>query len=279
MRSGLLLLLVLSVFCGCSDMETGDLSGEPALSEIPLDVSLRDDIVVVGGDLILDVRGAGTLVPSGTLVELTGTLNGNALSATINAAYMPVEGGLEVVIGWDALDVILGASGDADFIGTIRVEVPDLGAELVGVGEVSSASVGIRQVLDPDVDVPGFFEVFANDLTTLVGVGALRPSEGTTELIFEGEFIPDGGAAEDISGALPVTAGASRGQWQVAWPVSAVGIRPGTFTVTATPTNTHRISGEVRQGQALPLQDGMAAGWPQLSRHIGLRDNHPPRCT
>lgn len=254
-RSSVLLLLALLLAlpsCGDEPKEIPPTSG--ATEELPIQVKLVDETIVPGGSLLIEVRDAGTIVPASALVFVEGQLDGQTIEANINAAYAQENDVLLLEVTWDALSVLLGVDGDADFAGSIQVEIPDLGGELVGKGQIQLATLFLRRTLDPEVDVPDFFEIFVNDETALSGDGVLRDGEGATELLFDGEFVPETGAPESISGTLPVKVGAHRRDWLVSWPSTTIGIRPGTFNGTVTPRNSHAVSGDVLEGDPIAVE-------------------------
>jgi hypothetical protein len=251
----LTLLIALAVFLpACSEDAEDPPTQGGTEQEISIDVKNVDETIVPGGSLVLEVREAGAIVPAAALVLIEGDLDGQTISASINAAYRQDNDVLLLEVTWDALSIVLGVEDAADFAGSIVVELPDLGGELVGRGQIQLASLFIRRNLEPVVDVPEIIEIFVNDQTPLAGDGVLRAGEGATEMIFEGEFIPETGAPEDITGVLPVTVGANRREWLVGWPSTTIGIRPGVFTGTVTPRNVHSAFDEILEGDTVDVE-------------------------
>ena len=248
MRSGwrwCVLVLACLASSGCGD-EVPVPPGAPAEQILDIQLTLVDETIVLGGSLLCKVEGAGAIVPAAARVVLNGAIDGRPVEASIGADFVETSQGLDVSVGWDKLVNILAISGEAEFQGSLRVELDDLGGGLKGIDELPTAIIFFRESLRPGLDLPSQLEIFADDQLRFPAEGLLRPGEGTTDLLVDGTFSPtDGSAATLVSAVLPVAVGASRQDAVVHWSVVVFGIKPGSFSGTLRPVNNHELGGRL----------------------------------
>lgn len=240
-------LLTASLFASCE--EEPNLEQPTEVQELPVDASLRDTLVVSGGELIIDVDGAGLLVPGSARVAFIGDVDGVNTAATLEAS---VEEGNSLVlrVSWDTLTAGLGVSGSSILEGTLEVGVDDLSGLVRGVGVIFDARIETVEGLTPELELDATYDIFINERTRVPGSGALRASEGTTRVRIEGTFTTNTGGSQAISEELALEpATGPRTELELHWPPWLFGVQPGSFTGTLTPVNAG-VQGGDREGTA-----------------------------
>lgn len=254
LRSVLLGCLGAWLLCGGAGCGADDPMPPATSQEVTVEVqaALVDPTILTGGSLLIDVTQAGALIPSGARLLFDGQINGQALDAELSVDLEQRDQGYRLALSWDKLSGILGAQAGTTWSGTITVKIDDLGGELTGQARLED-NLAFLEALDPGLLPPASSELFLNEVVSMPARGVLRQGEGFTEVIAEGVFLPEGGQEIPVTTALPVEVGADRAEARVGWLASRLGIRPGVFTGTLTPRNTH-TNGEVRTGDAFEVE-------------------------
>lgn len=226
----------LAALWGCAKVEP---ASPPPVQTVPITASLVDDTVVFGGSMLLEVDGAGVLVPADAVVKFSGQVGDRRVDAEVGALFTESDKGLELEVIWADFAQTFQIGGPVDFSGSMLVTVTDLGGRLRGQGVLSDVTVRFREALSPSITVPETLEIFCNDLRSFGAQGILRSGEGATNLSLSGRFTPDdGGPVVDVAEVVPVSVGASRQEAVVLWS-TALGIKPGVFEGRVQLVNSH----------------------------------------
>ena len=122
----------------------------PSVETVPIDASLVDTVLVAGGPLRIDVRGAGVLVPLRAMVGAQGAVDGTSLpeERVLEGEFETSEQGvLQVSVPWERLSQELGLDTNGTFQGRLTVVVEDLGKLLEGVDVIDDATVQVLSLI------------------------------------------------------------------------------------------------------------------------------------
>jgi hypothetical protein len=216
----------------------------PAVQDLPLSPFLVDGTVVGGGSLLVQVQGAALLDPRRAVITLEGVIdNVEPIEESFVATMEEGPGDtLTLRVSWFDLQALT-ATGTATFEGELRVVIEDQLDTLRGIGSIDSIQLELVEKLEPRVAFPQDFTVHLNQEVSLDARGILRPGEGESRVVLEGEFVTMAGNTVDVSAALPMRIGGTgRDEAIVHFPPDTFGLEPGTFRGRATAFNEHELS-------------------------------------